>query len=213
MDIFKIIFAIALMMEISSAAREPSRRHKLLQYVLPKHKQCIRIFMMLQEPWHLNVLRDLEGLIDDESGEYSPVYDVYKDSIEEFLEAFKVYSRDDQNCAKAEHLVETISKTRELLFATDDSKFQKVLQRHTLDPLDVYEHHTLEFYDRFAKEFLNYESSLSKAEEEKESHLIKWFDSFIEEKDFLEKTQKFGKFFDFFEDEMKYDTSICKCLL
>lgn len=169
--------------------------------------------MMLQEPWHLNVLRDLEGLIDDESGEYSPVYDVYKDSIEEFLEAFKVYSRDDQNCAKAEHLVETISKTRELLFATDDSKFQKVLQRHTLDPLDVYEHHTLEFYDRFAKEFLNYESSLSKAEEEKESHLIKWFDSFIEEKDFLEKTQKFGKFFDFFEDEMKYDTSICKCLL
>ncbi|XP_073822602.1 uncharacterized protein [Musca autumnalis] len=213
MDIFKIIFAIVLMIETSSAAREPPRRNQLLQFVLPKHKQSLRLFMMLQEPWHLNILRDLEDLIDGESGEYSPMYDLYKESIESFLEAFKVYSRDDQNCAKAEHLIETIGKTRELLFTTEDTKFKKILQRNTLDPLDVYEHYTLEFYDRFAKEFLNYESSLSKAEEEREQHLIKWFDNFIDEKNFLEKTQKFTKFFSFFEDEMKYETSVCKCLL
>lgn len=168
---------------------------------------------MVQEPWHLNVLRDLEQLIENDNEEYSPTYDLYRDAIISFLEAFRIYSKDRENCAKAEHLVETIGKTRDILFAAEEESFRKILQKYNIDVLDVYEHYTLEFYERFAKEFLLYETSLSKEELEKEHNLINWFNDFIDEKDFMEKTEKFSRFFHFFEDEMKYEKSICSCLL
>ncbi|XP_075149156.1 uncharacterized protein LOC142223178 [Haematobia irritans] len=212
MNIFKILFAITLILKISSAYKEPSKRAKLLEFALPKHRQAIRIFLMLQEPWHLNVLRDLDELIENDNEAYSPLYDVYRDSIENFLEAFKIYAQDQQNCAKAEHLVEKIAETRDLLFSTDDNRFKKLLESHSIDTLDVYEHYTLEFYDRFAHEFLAYESNLTMEEQESDQNLLKWFDEFVEEKDFMRKTEKFGQFFEFFE-EMKNDTSTCKCLL
>ncbi|XP_013109205.1 uncharacterized protein LOC106088301 [Stomoxys calcitrans] len=212
MNILKILFAISLILKISSAAKEPSKRDKLLEFALPKHRQAIRIFLMLQEPWHLNVLRDLDELIENDNEAYSPLYDVYRDSVENFLDAFKIYAQDQQNCAKAENLVEKIAATRELLYSTDDTRFKKLLESHSIDTLDVYEHYTLEFYDRFAHEFLAYESSLSEEQQEQEQNFIKWFNDFVEEKDFMRKTEKFGQFFEFFE-QMKHDTSTCKCLL
>lgn len=183
-----------------------------MEFTLPKYRHIIRTFLSLQEPWHLNVLRHLEGLIDDDDS-YPPTYDLYRESLGDFLHAFQVYAQDQQDCANAEQLNEVIGETRNLLFATEDEAFRKILDNNSIDPLDIYTDYTLEFFDRFTQEFNHFHNSLSEEEEHKEENLLKWFEEFNSEKNFEKKSELFSKFFHFFEDELKYDTTICKCML
>uniref|UniRef100_A0A1A9W1H8 Uncharacterized protein n=1 Tax=Glossina brevipalpis TaxID=37001 RepID=A0A1A9W1H8_9MUSC len=177
-----------------------NEQNKLFELTLSKFLEFTLEIGELSEEYITKTFKELEKNNDISNKELT---EREHNKFLQTLEGLKNSKTNEDKLAYMKKLTgEIIYSSKHLEDPNMDEETTKFIEKyHAKEFLKKIHDEYFEFFEGFAKAFNEYANELNETQKEAQKELFNWFKEFSDEKNFVETTEKFLEFFNFFDDE------------